>query len=123
MDNAIEFCPTHLDEIGIQAWKNITPTLWGRGLILPLDSEMLGLLCSTFADYIKTMQQAKARKIDRPEEARILYEIAEDSRLMCRSLAKEFFAIKEERVRLAPMTEDGYDAELLRMFSWTPSSQ
>ncbi len=120
MNDGFEFCPDYLDPVGIQAWKNITPKLWGKGLILPLDSEMLGLLCSIFSSYIKTMQEAKGKEKEAPEEAKILREIAEDSRHSCRECATAFFAIKEERVHLAPMRNDGYDAELFEIFSWTP---
>ena len=84
MNDGIEFCPPHLDEIGIQAWKNITPKLWAKGLMLPLDSDMLALLCCAFSDYIRCLDEAKSEDEGAPDKAKILYEIAEDYRRSCR---------------------------------------
>ena len=123
MNDGIEFCPDYLDPMSIQAWKNITPKLWGKGLILPLDRDALAILCCEFSNYIKTLEQAKEREHCAPDEAKLLREIAEETRCSCRKWATVFFAVKEDRVHLAPMTEDGYDAELLEIFSWTPPNQ
>jgi phage terminase small subunit len=123
MNDGIEFCPDYLDPVGIQAWKNITPKLWAKGLILPLDTDALAILCQIFSSYIRALEQAKEREKNAPEEAKILHEIAEDYRQSCRESATMFFAIQGERVHLTQMTDDGYDKELLETFSWTLPNQ
>ena len=128
MNDGSEFCPDYLDPVGIQAWKNITPKLWGKGLILPLDSEMLGLLCSIFSSYIKTMQEAKARKIDRPEEARILYEIATvvqvgiPKRVESDDMIIESIAVDIEVARTS-LTETNHIARLQDIFHGRTASE
>jgi phage terminase small subunit len=62
-------CPDHLrgDRIAQDAWEFYAAKFYARGWLEPLDTSMLGILCSTYSLYRRALIESKT---DEREQAR-----------------------------------------------------
>ena len=98
---------------GQRAWRALEPRLRRAGHLVDVRSDIgLMVLVECWSFYVLT--ERVAQRCPRDRRAR---REAAAARLRLRRLAAEWFLIAPARIPLAPLTADGFDAELAALFA------